>query len=101
MSVETDNDDEMSILKRRFVIVAWPPDLPEIVFPKGWQLFPHSIWHFPVEDEKCTRCGFTVKWIIWEEEFEEWNERIREEIGYQLKAQSEKCLCPSHPIAWM
>ena len=87
----------MSIYDQRFVIIAWPPDSSETVFPKGWQLYPTSIWHFPVQEERCPGCGFTVKWIIWEDEFDKWNERVREEIRYRLRVQCGECLCPGHP----
>lgn len=87
----------MSESEWQYVIIAWPPDTPENIFPKGWQLYPLSQWHVPIQEEQCPQCRFTVKWIIKEEYFEILEEFIREEIRYRLQMQMKKGQCPSHP----
>lgn len=78
--------------------IAWPPDEPKDKFPqKYFEGDPLDEYQEGFEEEKCKKCGFSVKFISDKNQFVDWNQATHELIASILDNQEVIGECPNHP----
>lgn len=78
--------------------IKWPPEARENIFPKDFQIGdPLDLYCREIQSESCSKCGFTVEWVISMDDFDDWNEDTRRHIRDIFVRQQGLGLCPSHP----
>ncbi len=83
--------------------IAWPPETMKKKFPqKHYQGDPLDEFQKGFEEEKCKQCGFSVKFISNNHQYEDWNQSTHDLVSGILENQKRIGKCPEHPKPnWM
>jgi hypothetical protein len=77
--------------------IVWN-DEPKIKFPPNfWKGDPLNQYQTGIEEEKCSQCEFTVKFISDKNQYKNWNDQTHKKIASILEHQCKIGACPSHP----
>ena len=89
-------------MSNKSAIIMWPPETRNNRFPRQFLNGNKLAFYWPkIQQVSCRRCGFTVEWVIVNEDYSLWNADTRRTIRESLAEQCRQGKCSEHPNPYL